>query len=72
MTLATKMTLALLQDLLLAQSWGCSRRTSLRYVALAQCELATALDSVELQRMVELAASCQHPKKGQTNSSKRV
>ena len=35
----------------LAQKWGCSRRTSLRDVALAQGELATALDSVE-QRMV--------------------
>ena len=31
---------------------GCSRRTSLRDVALAQGELATALDSVELQHMV--------------------
>ena len=36
----------------LAQTWGCSRRTSLRDVALAQGELATALDSVELQHMV--------------------
>ena len=36
----------------LAQTWGCSRRTSLRDVALAQGELATALDSVELQHMM--------------------
>ena len=36
----------------LSHTWGCSRRTSLRYVALAQGELATALDSVELQHMV--------------------
>ena len=36
----------------LAHTWGCSRRTSLRDVALAQGELATALDSVELQHMV--------------------
>ena len=36
----------------LAQTWGCSRRTSLRDVALAQGELAIALDSVELQHMV--------------------
>ena len=36
----------------LAQTWGCSRRTSLRGVAMAQGELATALDSVELQHMV--------------------
>lgn len=36
----------------LAQPWGCSRRTSLRDVALAQGELAIALDSVELQHMV--------------------
>ena len=32
--------------------WGCSRRTSLRDVELAQGELAKALDSVELQQMV--------------------
>ena len=31
---------------------GCSRRTSLRDVELAQGELAKALDSVELQQMV--------------------
>ena len=36
----------------LSHTWGCSRRTSLRDVALAQGELATALDSVELQHMV--------------------
>ena len=35
----------------LTTEWRCSRRTSLRDVALAQGELATALDSVE-QRMV--------------------
>ena len=33
-------------------TWGCSRRTSLRDVELAQGELAKALDSVELQQMV--------------------
>ena len=32
--------------------WGCSRRTSLRDVELVQGELASALDSVELQQMV--------------------
>ena len=32
--------------------WGCSRRTSLRDVELAQGELAKALNSVELQQMV--------------------
>ena len=36
----------------LAQAWGCSRRTSLRDVELAQGELAKALDSVELHQMV--------------------
>ena len=36
----------------LSHTWGCSRRTSLRDVALAQGELATTLDSVELQHMV--------------------
>ena len=36
----------------LTAEWGCSRRTSLRDVALAQGELATALDSIELQQMV--------------------
>ena len=36
----------------LTTEWRCSRRTSLRDVALAQGELATALDSVELQHMV--------------------
>ena len=36
----------------LSHTWGCSRRTSLRDVALVQGELATALDSVELQHMV--------------------
>ena len=36
----------------LTVKWGCSRRTSLRDVELAQCELASALDSVDLQQMV--------------------
>ena len=36
----------------LTVKWGCSRRTSLRDVELAQGELANALDSVELQQMV--------------------
>ena len=36
----------------LAQTWGCSRRTSLRDVALAQGALATVLDSIELQQML--------------------
>ena len=36
---------------------GCSRRTSLRDVELAQGELASALDSVELQQMVGLLAT---------------
>ena len=36
----------------LSLKWGCSRRTSLRDLELAQSELATALNSVELQQMV--------------------
>ena len=36
----------------LSLKWRCSRRTSLRDMELAQSELATALDSVELQQMV--------------------
>ena len=36
----------------LTVKWGCSRRTSLRDVELAQGELAKALDSVELQQIV--------------------
>ena len=36
----------------LSQTWGCSRRTSLRDIELAQSELANALNSVELQSMV--------------------
>ena len=36
----------------LTVKWGCSRRTSLRDIELAQSELATALNSVELQHMV--------------------
>ena len=36
----------------LTVKWGCSRRTSLRDVELAQGELASALDSVDLQQMV--------------------
>ena len=45
----------------LARTWGCSRRTSLRDVALAQGELATALDSVELQHMVEVGDAVSTP-----------
>ena len=36
----------------LTVKWGCSRRTSLRDIELAQIELATALDSSELRHMV--------------------
>ena len=36
----------------LTVNWGCSRRTSLRDIELAQSELANALNSVELQQMV--------------------
>ena len=36
----------------LTAKWGCSRRTSLRDIELAQGELANALNSVELHHMV--------------------
>ena len=36
----------------LTVKWGCSWRTSLRDIEIAQSELANALDSVELQQMV--------------------
>ena len=36
----------------LTTKWGCSRRTSLRDIEIAQGELANALNSVELQHMV--------------------
>ena len=36
----------------LTVKWGCSRKTSLRDIEIAQTELANALDSVELQQMV--------------------
>ncbi len=36
----------------LTVKWGCSRRTSLRDIEIAQSELPNALDSVELQQMV--------------------
>ena len=36
----------------LSSKWGCSRRTSLRDIELAQGELANAFDSSELQHMV--------------------
>ena len=36
----------------LSQTWGCSRRTSLRDIKHTQGELANALNSVELQQMV--------------------
>ena len=36
----------------LTVKWGCSRSTSLRDIELAQSELASALNSVELQHMV--------------------
>ena len=41
----------------LSQAWGCSRRTSLRDIELAQSELAKALNSVELQHMVSWLAT---------------
>ena len=36
----------------LTAKWGCSRRTSLRDIEIAQSELANALNSVEIQHMV--------------------
>ena len=36
----------------LSQTWGCSRRTSLWDIELAQSELTNALNSVEIQHMV--------------------
>ncbi|QNI50170.1 hypothetical protein SynRS9915_00448 [Synechococcus sp. RS9915] len=36
----------------LTVKWGCSRRTSLPDIEIAQSELAKTLDSVELQQMV--------------------
>ena len=36
----------------LSLKWGCSRRTSLRGIELAQSELASALDSLKLQQVV--------------------
>ena len=36
----------------LTVKWGCSRRTSLRDIEIAQSDLANALASVELQQMV--------------------
>ena len=36
----------------LTVKWGCSRRTSLRDIEIAQSDLANALNSVELQQMV--------------------
>ena len=36
----------------LTVKWGCSRRTSLRDIEIAQSELAHALNSVEIQHMV--------------------
>ena len=41
----------------LTAKWGCSRRTSLRDIELAQSELANALDSSELRHMVGWLAS---------------
>ena len=35
----------------LTVKWGCSRRTSLRDIEIAQSELADALNSVEIQLM---------------------
>ena len=46
----------------LTVKWGCSRRTSLRDIELAQSELANALNSVELQHMVGWLATRQRPK----------
>ena len=45
----------------LSHTWGCSRRTSLRDIELAQSELANALNSVELQHMVGWLAT-QYPR----------
>ena len=36
----------------LSSKWGCSKRTSLRDIELAQSELATALDSSDIRAMV--------------------
>ena len=36
----------------LTVKWGCSRRTTLRDIEIAQSELANALNSVEIQHMV--------------------
>ena len=45
----------------LSQTWGCSRRTSLKGIELAQSELANTLNSVALQQMVGwLATQYQH------------
>ena len=41
----------------LTAKWGCSRRTSLRDIEIAQSELANALNSVELQHMVSWLAT---------------
>ena len=41
----------------LSSKWGCSRRTSLREIELAQSELANALNSVEIQHMVSWLAT---------------
>ena len=41
----------------LTVKWGCSRRTSLRDIEIAQSDLANALDSVELQQMVGWVAT---------------
>ena len=45
----------------LTVKWGCSRRTSLRDIELAQSELANALNSVELQHMVGWLATQYQP-----------
>ena len=41
----------------LTVKWGCSRRTGLRDIEIAQSELANALDSVELQQMTAWLAT---------------
>ena len=41
----------------LSQTRGCSRRTSLRDIEIAQSELANALNSVQIQHMVGLLAT---------------
>ena len=41
----------------LTAKWGCSRRTSLRDIEIAQSELVKALDSSEIQQMTAWLAT---------------